>query len=84
VTTDAALRRWGAVCGIAGTLALTFYFAAPAFANWPYAGASAEELIRYADSHQSLFYAGAWFQATGAALSVLFFPCSGARCPTLG
>jgi hypothetical protein len=54
-------------------LALTIYFAAPAFANWPYAGAPPEDLMRYANSHSILFFAGAWFQATGAMLCVLFF-----------
>jgi hypothetical protein len=73
VTTIGSLPRWGAVCGIAGPVALTIYFVAPAFANWPYAGAPTEDLIGYASTHAILFFAGAWFQATGALLSVLFF-----------
>ena len=67
------VRRWGAASGIVGPLLLTIYFAAPAFANWPYSGGSPDDLMRYADSHQTLFYAGAWLQATGAASSVFFF-----------
>jgi hypothetical protein len=67
------LRNIAGVCGIAGPIALTVYFAAPAFTNWPYAGASATHLITYANSHQTLFFAGAWFQATGTLLSIVFF-----------
>lgn len=70
---DRRLRRLGGASGIAGPLALTIYFTAPAVTGWPYAGASPDQLIQYATSHQSLFFAGAWFQATGAMLSVLFF-----------
>jgi hypothetical protein len=61
------------LCGIAGPMALTVYFAAPALTNWPYAGASAAQLTAYATGHQTLFFAGAWFQATGTLLSIVFF-----------
>jgi hypothetical protein len=54
-------------------VALTAYFAAPAFTGWPYGGASAAQLISYGESHETLFYAGAWLQATGTLLSVIFF-----------
>jgi hypothetical protein len=67
------LRKIAGLCGIAGPIALTVYFAAPALTNWPYAGASAAELTAYANSHQTLFFAGAWFQATGTLLSIVFF-----------
>jgi hypothetical protein len=67
------LRRLTALSGIAGPVALTVYFAAPAFLSWPYSRASADQLTSYALAHQSLFYAGAWFQATGTVLSVTFF-----------
>lgn len=67
------LRILAALCGIAGPICLTVYFAAPAFSNWPYAGASAGRLTSYALGHQSLFYAGAWFQVTGTLLCVIFF-----------
>lgn len=72
---DASRRglRWGARAGIAGPVLLVIYFAVPALAHWPYAGASPQALITYADSHTLLFYAGGWLQATGATLSVLFF-----------
>lgn len=70
---DRTLRSIAALCGIAGPIALTVYFCAPALTNWPYAGASAAHLVAYADSHQTLFFAGAWFQATGTLLSIIFF-----------
>jgi len=70
---DRAVRNIAAVCGIAGPIALTVYFAAPALTNWPYAGASATQLTTYANHHQTLFFAGAWFQATGTLLSIVFF-----------
>lgn len=65
--------RGAALSGIAGPIALAVYFAAPAFTNWPYAGASAIHLTSYATSHQILFFAGAWFQVTGTLLSLVFF-----------
>lgn len=71
--TERSLRQLGAVCGIAGPLLLTIYFAAPAFVGWPYAGAPADQLVEYAKTHAVLFYAGAWFQTTGALLSAAFF-----------
>src|SRR6266849_3429023 len=70
---DHRLRTIAGLCGIAGPIALTVYFAAPAFTNWPYAGASAAHLTAYAGSHKTLFFAGAWFQATGTLLSIVFF-----------
>ena len=71
--TDPTSRRIAGLCGIAGPIALTIYFAAPALTNWPYAGASAARLTAYANQHQTLFFAGAWFQATGTLLSIVFF-----------
>lgn len=68
-----ALRSLAVFCGVAGPIALTVYFAAPAFSSWPNAGASAAQITSYALGHQSLFYAGAWFQVTGTLLSVVFF-----------
>ena len=70
---DRALRGIAALCGILGPIALAVYFAAPAFTNWPYAGAPAAQLTAYASSHQTLFFAGAWFQVTGTVLSLIFF-----------
>jgi hypothetical protein len=70
---DHRLRTFAGLCGIAGPIALTVYFAAPALTNWPYAGASAAHLTSYANSHQTLFFAGAWFQVTGTLLSIVFF-----------
>src|SRR5438874_8027841 len=68
-----ALRRLLAASGILGPIALAVYFAAPAFTNWPYAGAPAAQLTSYANSHQTLFFVGAWFQVTGTLLSIVFF-----------
>lgn len=65
--------RLTAASGLAGTLALAAYFAAPAFLGWPFAGASPVRLSAYALDHQALFYAGAWLQSTGTLLSVIFF-----------
>ena len=72
-TNKGVLRFLAVFCGIAGPIALTVYFAAPAFSSWPYAGASAAQITSYAVGHQSLFYAGAWFQVTGTLLCVVFF-----------
>ena len=72
-TTQWKLRTLGAACGIVGPVFLAIYFAAPAFSNWPYAGATAGQLTSYALGHPSLFYAGAWFQVTGTLLCVIFF-----------
>ena len=66
-------RRLGAWCGIAGPLCLIVYFGAPALLGWPFAGAPADQLASYAIANEFLFYAGAWFQATGTLLSVVFF-----------
>lgn len=67
------LRLLGSLAGIAGPVLLVIYFAAPAVTGWPYAGASPDKLLRYANSHSLLFYAGGWLQATGALLSIVFF-----------
>jgi hypothetical protein len=67
------LRLLGAACGIGGPIALTLYFGAPAATSFPDATDSNTNLMAYAISHASLFYLGAWLQATGALLSVLFF-----------
>jgi hypothetical protein len=61
------------VCGIIGPLLLTMYFTIPAFVDWPPAGTPPEQLIQYANTHEVLFYLGAWLQSTGALLSVVFF-----------
>ncbi|HEX7263899.1 MAG TPA: hypothetical protein VF383_06950 [Candidatus Dormibacteraeota bacterium] len=65
--------RLTAASGMAGTLALAAYFAAPAFLDWPFGGASPARLSAYAVDHQVLFYAGAWLQSTGTLLCVIFF-----------
>ena len=57
LTAGRTLRRLAAFCGIAGPVALTVYFAAPAFLSWPYSRASADQLTSYALSHHTLFYA---------------------------
>lgn len=73
VIEDRRLERLCAACGIVGPLLLAAYFGAPALVGWPYSGASPDVLTRYAQSHQLLFYAGGWLQATGSVLSVAFF-----------
>ena len=70
---ERTVRSVAALCGIAGPVALTIYFVAPALSGWPYAGASAVQLTRFALEHQTLFYAGAWFQVTGTLLCVAFY-----------
>lgn len=67
------LRVLGALAGVLGSVLLVIYFATPALTNWPYAGAAPEELVKYANTHALLFYAGGWLQATGALLSIVFF-----------
>ena len=67
------VRSVAAACGLAGPLALTVYFGAPALMAWPFSGTSANQLRAYVLGHQTLFYAGAWFQVTGTLLSVVFF-----------
>ncbi len=67
------LRLLGAACGIAGPIALTLYFGAPAVTAFPAATVSNADLAAYATGHASIFYLGAWLQATGALLSVVFF-----------
>ena len=71
--TDQSLRKLGVVCGIIGPLLLTMYFATPAFVSWPTAGAPPDQLMQYAKTHEAVFYLGAWLQATGALLCVVFF-----------
>jgi hypothetical protein len=61
------------VCGIIGPLLLTMYFATPVFVSWPSVDVPAEQLVRFANTHEALFYLGAWLQCTGALLSVAFF-----------
>lgn len=73
MTEASRIRAVGIAAGVLGPVLLAAYFTAPALTGWPYAGASPDELIRYARSHEVLFYAGGWLQATGALLSVLFF-----------
>src|SRR5438445_11221509 len=68
-----ALRRLLAASGILGPIALAVYFAAPAFTNWPYSGEPAAQVTSYANSFQTLFFVGAWFQVTGTLLSLVFF-----------
>ncbi len=55
-----------------GALLLAAYFGAPGLAAWPFAGAAPDALVAYARSHELLFCAGGWLQATGALLSGLF------------
>lgn len=85
---DRQLRRWGAFAGVAGPVLLVVYFVTPALVGWPYAGASPDRLIAFANGHALLFYAGGWLQVTGALLSVLFFlvllQLSGARARLAG
>lgn len=66
-------RQAAAACGILGPILLAIYFGAPAVSGWPYAGASPDELVRFADAHAWLFYAGAWLQVTGTLLSIVFY-----------
>jgi len=66
------LNRIGVVSGVVGPLLLAVYFGAPALTGWPYAGADPDHLLRYAQSHEQLFYAGGWLQVTGALLSLVF------------
>ncbi len=70
---ETGLRVTGGLAGILGPVSLTIYFVAPTLTGWPFSGASGARLVAYANSHQQLFYAGAWFQATGALLSIVFF-----------
>jgi hypothetical protein len=70
---DASLRVWAARAGILGPIALALYFAAPAALGWPYAGGAPATIAAFAQSHEPLFYAGAWLQVTGTLLSVVFF-----------
>jgi hypothetical protein len=67
------LRLQGAAAGIAGPIILTLYFGTPAVTTYPAATVSNTDLTAYATSHASIFYLGAWLQATGALLSVIFF-----------
>ena len=70
---DVLETRVARICGVAGPVALAAYFVAPAVLGWPYAGAPVSALTAYALDHESLFYAGAWLQATGTLLCVIFF-----------
>ena len=73
VTRNRRLERIGAVAGILGPLLLAGYFGVPALVGWPFAGATPDVLVAYARTHELLFYAGGWLQATGALLSCVFF-----------
>lgn len=66
-------RRWIAGSGLVGLLALTVYFVTPALAGWPFGGGSPSAIAAYASSHETLFFAAAWLQATGTMLIVIFF-----------
>src|SRR5690348_7260477 len=66
-------EKIAAASGLLGAALLVAYFAPPALLGWPFAGDTPEHLAAYADSHQSLFYAGAWLQSTGTLLCVVFF-----------
>jgi hypothetical protein len=76
--------RAAATCGLAGPAMLIAYFAAPAFAGWPFAGAPSAQISRFALDHETLFYAGAWLQGTGTVLCVLFFIALLASAGSLG
>jgi hypothetical protein len=60
-------ERLGAIAGILGPLFLA------ALVGWPFSGAAPDVLVAYARSHELLFFAGGWLQATGALLSCVFF-----------
>ncbi|HEX9036175.1 MAG TPA: hypothetical protein VF808_04210 [Ktedonobacterales bacterium] len=60
-----------ALCGLAGTALLVVYFlAAPPL---PSASASMAEVVGVATKYHNTWFLGAWIQATGSALSVVFF-----------
>jgi hypothetical protein len=64
-------RILAALCGIAGTALLAVYFlAAPPL---PPANASVAEVVEVATRYQDTWYLGAWIQATGSTLSIIFF-----------
>jgi hypothetical protein len=67
------MARVGAVAGILGPLMLVAYFSIPAFVTLPSATATADQVIRFANAHQRLFYLAGWLQVTGALLSTVFF-----------
>src|SRR5262245_35042615 len=66
-------RSIAGAAGILGAIALSVYFTAPAFLGWPYAGASSDAVMSYANAHATLFYGGAWLQVTGTLLCVILF-----------
>jgi hypothetical protein len=66
------------MCGVLGPLLLAAYFLAPLFAS-PLARLlyaahpSTAEVVSLGNHYHELLYAGAWLQATGALLAVIFF-----------
>jgi hypothetical protein len=64
-------RIGAALCGIVGTVLLGIYFlAAPPL---PPADASAAQVASAATQYQTTWFLGAWIQATGSLLSVVFY-----------
>jgi hypothetical protein len=70
---ERSIRRVGSAAGLSGAVALGVYFVAPFIAGWPFGGANPSDLAAYVASHETLFFAGAWLQVTGAVLSAVFF-----------
>lgn len=66
-------RVWMAVSGLVGLGALAAYYVSPYLASWPNGGGSASAIAAYGSSHETLFFAAAWLQATGTMLIVIFF-----------
>ena len=73
LTSGVSARVWTAISGLAGLVALAAYYVSPYLANWPNAGGSASSIAAYGSSHETLFFAAAWLQATGTVLIVIFF-----------
>ena len=66
-------QRWIAFCGLLGPIILLAYFVIPFFVGWPFGGATPDVLRDYATTNATFFYAGAWLQAIGTVLCVVFF-----------
>src|SRR5919199_5661181 len=60
-----------ALCGILGVSALGAYFAAPS--PMPPADANVTQVTELAKRYHDMLLVGAWLQATGSLLSVVFF-----------
>ena len=60
-----------ALCGILGVAALGVYFAAPF--PMPPADATVTQVTEFAERYYNMLFLGAWLQATGSLLSVVFF-----------